>query len=157
MLCLRRHSADLHVGAGDRALTIQDDPHRPEVYTGIVLPLTHHLGSHVERGATKHVLLIPGGHVLCKAKVCRQEARQQGSVSAPALQPPPWAPGQGSSHPLDSPGLTPLPYLAHVVSLTTNPSTSLRAYILPVPHSTPRTPLPRKPTLITPAMRIRAH
>lgn len=65
------------MGAGDRALTIQDDPHRPEVYTGIVLPLTHHLGSHVEWGATKHVLLIPGGHVLCKAKVCRQEARQQ--------------------------------------------------------------------------------
>lgn len=134
-----------HVGAGDRALTIQDDPHRPEVYTGIVLPLTHHLGSHVERGATKHVLLIPGGHVLCKAKVCRQEARQQGSVSAPALQPPPWAPGQGSSHPLDSPGLTPLPYLAHVVSLTTNPSTSLRAYILPVPHSPPAHLFPGSP------------
>lgn len=59
------------MGAGDRALTIQDDPHRPEVYTGIVLPLTHHLGSHIEWGATKHVLLIPGGHVLCKAKVCQ--------------------------------------------------------------------------------------
>ena len=155
MLCLRRHSADLHVGAGDRALTIQDDPHRPEVYTGIVLPLTHHLRSHVERGATKHVLLIPGGHVLCKAKVCRQEARQQGSVSTPALQPPPWAPGQGASHPLDSPGLTPRPYVAHVVSLTANPSSSDGIYSTH-PARPPCTPLPRKPTLITPAVRMRA-
>ena len=47
----------------------------------------------------------------------------------------PWAHGRDSSHPLDSPGLTPLPYFAHVVSLTTNPSTSLRAYILPILHS----------------------
>lgn len=52
------------VGAGDRALTIQNDPHGPEVHTGIVLPLTHHLRGHVERGATEHVLLIPRGHVL---------------------------------------------------------------------------------------------
>lgn len=70
------------MGAGDSALTIQDDPHGPEVHTGIVLPLTHHLGSHVEGRATEHMLLIPGGHVLCKAKVCRQEARQQGSDSS---------------------------------------------------------------------------
>lgn len=57
-------------GAGKGALTIQDDPHGPEVHTGVVLPLTHHLRGHVERGATEHMLLIPRGHVLCKAEVC---------------------------------------------------------------------------------------
>lgn len=70
------------MGVGDRALTVQDDPHRPEVHTGVVVPLTHHFRGHVKRGATEHTLLIPRGHVLCEAEVYRQEARQQSSNSS---------------------------------------------------------------------------
>lgn len=65
----------------DCVLTIQDDSHRPEVHTGIVLPLAHHLWGHVERRASQHMLLSPWAHVLCKAKVCGQRPGQRTQLS----------------------------------------------------------------------------
>lgn len=80
--CLRTHSTGLRVGEEDRVLTIQDDPYGPEVHTGVVLPLTHHLWGHVEGGATEHMLLIPRRHVLCKAKVCGQVPDSRAEIPA---------------------------------------------------------------------------
>lgn len=114
--------AALSCSGVDRALTIQDDPHRPEVYTGIVP--CHDTPSRGQcRGGAVSTCFIPGGHVLQKPKSAGKRAVAAGSVSAPALQTPP-----GLRAELLPPSrltrLTPLPYFAHVVSLTTNPSTS---------------------------------
>lgn len=56
--------------SGVGVLTIQDDPHGPEVHARVILPLAHHLGGHVERGSPEHVLLGPGAHVLREAEIC---------------------------------------------------------------------------------------
>lgn len=54
----------------ETALTVQDDPHRPEINPGVILPSTHHLRGHVQGGASQDAVLVPGRHVLGEAKIC---------------------------------------------------------------------------------------
>lgn len=53
-------------------LTVKNDSHGPEIHSGVVLPATHHLRSHVQRRASEDALLIPRWHVLGKTKIWRQ-------------------------------------------------------------------------------------